>query len=471
MLSAQLLLTVFIGYWLQGEYRSEKSQLRSALELNIDAARRESIDSLIRNKIISPLLMDAGAMKIKIDVKDTMATAKVSPLNLPDSLILKDDITIPSEPSGKVKHEIILNRKSEFQKDVIHNGLKLIIKKSMTTSDDSSFLEDVYFMKSDSAAFRITLDSFLKRNKLPLTPTWLPASAIHSGADTVIFFSSESSELPENLTFSSANHYLLIRILPQMLSGLILLLLTGLAFYFSFRNLKKQISLEKIKSEMLSNISHELKTPVSTVKIAIEELRNIDPLKEEQRFHFYISTAQSEMNRLELMIEKVMNSSLLEEGKIQLHKESIDLPKLIIEIVDQFQLRNQHSLKIKTEFHTLPNPVIHADRLHFTGVLVNIVDNAIKYGPAEQTILISCSNEEGLTKICVSDEGPGIPEEYQSRIFDKFFRVPSNNIHEVKGYGLGLNYAMNIMKLHHGSISYHRSETKGSLFTITLPKA
>lgn len=259
------------------------------------------------------------------------------------------------------------------------------------------------------------------------------------------------------------------KLLPPLGVSVLLIGVTTLSFVFMYRNLAAQRRLGEIKNEFISNITHELKTPVATVNVAIEALRNFNAIDDAARTKEYLDISAIELQRLNLLIDKVLRLSMFEKQTMDLQPEEVDVSVLVKEVVTGMRLQLE-KVKAQIELH-LPEEglIVQADRLHFTSVVYNLLDNAVKYSPKQPLIEVDLRKEEGEMIFSVRDNGIGIPVAYQKRVFEKFFRVPDNNRHNIRGYGLGLSYVAHIVTLHHGNISVHSEEGKGSTFTIKLP--
>ena len=264
--------------------------------------------------------------------------------------------------------------------------------------------------------------------------------------------------------------YLLKRISMPILFSVLLLALTIGSFWLLYRNLRRQQQLTDIKNEFIANITHELKTPIATVSVAIEALQGFDALREPLRAKEYLGIAGQELGRLSLMVDKVLRLSMFESRAAELKYENFDLAGLTREVMQtmQLQLDKHHT---QTSF-TLKGGdfAICADRLHIASVLYNLIDNAIKYSRENPVIDISIAAEKDFLTVKVADEGIGIDPAYRDKIFEKFFRVPHGNLHNVKGYGLGLSYAAHITRLHGGSIHAESNGAHGTAFIIKLPR-
>ena len=256
-----------------------------------------------------------------------------------------------------------------------------------------------------------------------------------------------------------------------MALSVLLVAFIAITFLFLYRNLLSQRRLALIKNDFISNITHELKTPIATVNVAIEALRNFDALQSPERTKEYLDISAAELQRLSLLVDKVLKLSMFENKEIELQKENFDLKQLIDEVI--YTMRLQFEKQGATISFKSMGPVfmINADRLHVTSVIYNLFDNALKYSkgnPIIEVELASLSNEMILS---VADNGIGIAPDYANKIFDKFFRVPSGDHHNIKGYGLGLSYAAEVVRKHHGTIELETELGKGSKFIVKLPKA
>lgn len=244
---------------------------------------------------------------------------------------------------------------------------------------------------------------------------------------------------------------------------------TVLSFVFIYRNLLTQRRLADMKNEFISNITHELKTPVATVNVAIEALRNFNALQDPERTREYLDISAIELQRLNLLIDKVLRLSMFENHTVDLRIEQINIQALIQEIIGTMRLQSEKA-HAAIHFSAGQEPVIvEADRLHLTSVIYNLLDNAIKYSAANPDIYVLLQQQGKEVMFTVSDNGIGIPAAYLNKIFEKFFRVPYNDRHNARGYGLGLSYVAHIVQLHKGSIQVDSEEGKGSTFTIKLP--
>lgn len=264
--------------------------------------------------------------------------------------------------------------------------------------------------------------------------------------------------------------HLIKRIMPAILFSVFLVGFTILSFTLLYRNLLRQRKLGEIKNEFISNITHELKTPIATVSVAIEALRSFGASINPQKTAEYLDISANELQRLSLLVDKVLKLSMFEKKQIELRYEALDLRQLADEVIASMRLQFEKRKAI-VNITSDNDTSLQGDRLHLVSVLFNLLDNALKYTEGNPQIDISIiKNDNDHLQLIVGDNGIGIPTEYQHRIFEKFFRVPHGNLHNAKGYGLGLSYVAHVVEQHKGTIKVESNGDNGSRFTIILPK-
>jgi two-component system, OmpR family, phosphate regulon sensor histidine kinase PhoR len=271
------------------------------------------------------------------------------------------------------------------------------------------------------------------------------------------------------LDLGKTNTFLLKRIGTPILFSFFLVGFTILSFSLLYRNLLRQRRLGDIKNEFISNITHELKTPIATVSVAIEALRSFNATMDPQRTKEYLDISANELQRLSLLVDKVLKLSMFEKKEIELRYEPLDMQALVKEVVSSMRLQfEKYHAEVKTD--TEGETSFEGDRLHLVSVIFNLLDNALKYSKDQPKILIGIRGTEDKLILSVTDSGIGIPQEYHGKVFEKFFRVPTGNLHNAKGYGLGLSYVAHVVTRHKGTIKVESIEGNGTKFIISLPK-
>lgn len=272
------------------------------------------------------------------------------------------------------------------------------------------------------------------------------------------------------VAFPNKNQYLLNTIwMPLSFSGFFLLMVLGafgLALFIIFR--QKQVS--DLKTDFINNMTHELKTPIATISLASEMLK--DPgisSKEENRIK-YAAVIFDENKRLASHVEKVLQIARIEKGQLNLNKSAEDIHDIIRSVVKQFNIQiEDREAKIIFNFNAV-NSKVEVDEMHITNVVNNLIDNALKYNDKKPIITISTNNNAKGIEINFKDNGIGMNKDEQKRIFEKFYRVSRGNIHNNKGFGLGLSYVKSIIEEHDGTVKFESTVGIGTTFTIFLPQ-
>jgi len=252
------------------------------------------------------------------------------------------------------------------------------------------------------------------------------------------------------------------------ISSIVIVFIT-LIFAYAIVVILKQKRLSEVKTDFINNMTHELKTPISTIGLSSEVLLNKDIHKDPERIHRYAQIIKAENSRLESQVERVLQLAKLDKGEIQLKKESLNLQELIKESAEVFRISVEQNGGTITTVFNLENKSILADKVHLTNIIHNLLDNANKYSPENPTIDVKLFSSNGGVSVSISDNGKGMNKEQQKLIFDKFYRVPTGSVHDIKGFGLGLYYVKQIINQHGGKVSVESEINKGSKFTFWLP--
>lgn len=271
----------------------------------------------------------------------------------------------------------------------------------------------------------------------------------------------------------SVSHLVFYRMRYYLLSSCLMLLLTISVFVFILRLMKNERIYAQARVAFTGNITHELKTPVATIAIALETIMASKLDNHPQTLKSYLEISWAELQRLNLMIDKILNLEQLDSGQMKLRTELFDVQQSLQQMISSMRLQLDISGAILV-FNTSELPCfVSGDPVHLTNVFYNLVENALKYGGKNVRLEITCTCLADQIKISFKDNGPGIAKEYQTRIFDRFFRVPSikADIHNVKGSGLGLNYVKQTIEKHGGYVVLESKNGEGSNFIIYLPKA
>ncbi len=240
-------------------------------------------------------------------------------------------------------------------------------------------------------------------------------------------------------------------------------------FSYSVWVILKQKKLSEMKNDFIGNMTHELKTPISTIALSSEVISDPNIVNEPDRLRDYARIIRSENERLRTQVERVLQLATLDKDQLELKLERIDLHQVIHEVAEHLKLRFlERQVTLDLQLHAIP-PHVRGDRVHLANTITNLLDNALKYGPQDSVITVSTRTQAGWLVMDVDDHGIGIRKEDQKHIFERFYRVHTGNVHNVKGFGLGLHYVRNIVKAHDGLVDVKSEFGKGSVFTVKLP--
>ena len=273
-----------------------------------------------------------------------------------------------------------------------------------------------------------------------------------------------------SVTLSRVRPYLLREIMPEILFSGILTFITLGAFVVMYRNIRSQQRLMALKNDFISNITHELKTPIATVSVALEALKNFRGMDNPRLTTEYLDIAQLELNRLSMLTEKVLTTSLFDERGVTLDLAPVNIDETVGAILHSMKLVVEKAGAALTFEKKGDDFTVTGSAIHLTNVIYNLIDNALKYSLEKPEINVILSDLGSSISLAVNDKGLGIPPEFQSRIFERFFRMPTGDVHNIKGYGLGLSYVDQVVRRHGGTISVTSAPGKGSTFTVILPK-
>lgn len=249
----------------------------------------------------------------------------------------------------------------------------------------------------------------------------------------------------------------------------LLIIVVVLFFGYTTSTVLKQKKISDITTDFINNMTHELKTPISTISLSVDVLKKSGELKENERLSRYIDIIKTENKRLENQVERVLRIAKLEKGDIELNFEEICLKDIIKGCVETFSVPIQDKKGKLTTKLNATEAHIYGDETHITNIIYNLLDNAKKYSEKAPNILIETLNEENKIKILISDKGKGIKKEDINFIFNKFYRVSTGDVHNVKGFGLGLYYVKQMVTKHGGTIEVKSKLGEGSTFILTFP--
>ncbi|MDG1423697.1 MAG: HAMP domain-containing sensor histidine kinase [Flavobacteriaceae bacterium] len=282
-----------------------------------------------------------------------------------------------------------------------------------------------------------------------------------------LFSNSKSTFLRPNQNLRAYYKDPTIEALKKSSTGILFSLLLSLSVIFCLIYLLKIISTQKelaeIKNDLINNITHEFKTPIATISTAIEAIESFNVVDNKAKTKQYAAISAFQLKKLHVMVEKLLETATLDSESLLLQKEPTNIVDLVAKIAKKFELLTKKDIKFTTN---IDSKILKIDLFHFENAISNLVDNAIKYGG--DSIEINLNSVLNVTEISVADNGKGIDKSQQERIFDKFYRVPKGNTHDVKGFGIGLYYTQKIIEKHNGSINIS-SNFDNTIFKLQIP--
>jgi len=476
MAIAILGITGFQAYWLRQNYAREKK----SLEIKTDLAFRETV-----------IQLQAGKLNVEnLEWKESSGKTGINMVVRGDG----ENETVRVFPKGEMISTVNIIRDKLRDSGTKKTGRKMIISMdqaavnmpgdSLATRHHLPEIHEgkdylfrlLYGVDSLQDSLRITeIDSaFAQRlvaEKIRVPYTITKQDSVKEGSFSVRnrvmvgFAHPVAYELGLGNTFP----YLLRQIAQPIGFSILLLGITILSFVLLYRSLLKQQRLSELKNEFISNITHELKTPIATVGVAIEALKNFNAMDNPARTREYLEISGNEVQRLGLLVDKVLKLSMFEKKEIELKYETLNLYDLVQEVTASLKLQFEkfHASVTVTQEGGVN---LRGDRLHLLSVIFNLLDNALKYAKENPEILIQLKGTEDAVELRVTDNGIGIPAGYRDKIFEKFFRVPHGDTHNAKGYGLGLSYVAQVVHKHKGEIRVESEEGQGTSFIISIPK-
>lgn len=499
-----LIITGFQFFWLQENYLKEKKNLEfrsnvvfkeavrklQAKKLNLDRVFNDSVGN-VRVEVMSgegpeglpghPEELANVLNDVTIRVQDSMLKMKTISTTRPGIIITRDNL-----PGDSLRRRtgnpgnVVISMDQSFSKTRNDSTKNVVFKRKGSPDEFFRFLYNVDSLQDSlrvaevDSACKVAFDkeginvpvnisrdtSNVRRERMPQEDPKLQNKVTIGFTHPVTF----------QLDLGNSFGYLAKKLISPILFSVFLVGVTILSFLLLYRNLQRQRRLAVIKNEFISNITHELKTPIATVGVAIEALRNFNAINDPQRTKEYLDISQNELQRLSLLVDKVLKLSMFEKKEIELKYELLNLKDVVDEVVSSMRLqieKHHATVSINTEGDTS----LQGDKLHLLSVIFNLLDNALKYGNGNIAIKFEITGNDQNVVLTVADNGIGIPQEFKNKVFEKFFRVPSGDTHNTKGYGLGLSYVAHVIQKHNGKIEVESQPGLGTKFIITLPKS
>jgi two-component system phosphate regulon sensor histidine kinase PhoR len=465
-ITATIVLTIAVQlYWNYNNYVDNKQRVKNEIQSSLDTAIDEYYTDLSKSNFFAIVNNDSINNKSGLfkefwneDINSSKSKVSIS------------SIKISSDYSGDV------------EASKIPKILQQEIQKIKISSDTTKFLKGiqsvVIALNNDEINFT-KLDSIFthqlskKGIKTPHYLVLLEKNIKVGGSNKVkdielsLFSNSKSTFLRPDQNLRAYYKDPTIEALKKSSTGILLSFLLSISVIFCLIYLLKIISNQKelaeIKNDLINNITHEFKTPIATISTAVEAIESFNVVDNKEKTKQYAAISAFQLKKLHQMVEKLLETATLDSESLMLQKEPINIVDLIAKIAKKFELLSKKDIKFTTN---IDSKILKIDLFHFENAISNLVDNAIKYGG--DSIEINLNSVLNVTEISVADNGEGIDKSHQERIFDKFYRVPKGNTHDVKGFGIGLYYTQKIIEKHNGSVNVS-SSFDYTIFKLQIP--
>ncbi len=420
-----VMIAAYEGYWLSGLYKSQ----RQSLEMQISS-------------LISKSELAAYSIQLKRE-QLTDSIAFLSPDNLSKIVSIKRDSSF-----GNKIRSISVYRRDDFNKQVAS---------SVTSPEFYEMMDSILFQNFKEAG----IDEIFR----PLDTPDVVSDTDSASAGYIIVKSTLGKKL-YSFDTGLMTGYILLNMSGIIFTSLMVVAIVIFSFWFFINTLKKQMELDEMKSSFTSNITHELKTPIAVAYAANDALLNYglgnNPIKREE----YLLDTKEQLEKLSALVERILSMSMKERGNFRLDVSETNIRDMFEKIAQETRLRTTKNCDIQIEADENLTAVFDAKLM--SSVVSTLVDNAVKYSGESVSILLKAIRKSDKLFISVSDNGTGIAQEHQRHVFEKFYRVPHGDVHEVKGYGIGLYFAKTIVERHGGQISLNSTPGEGSTFTIEI---
>ena len=468
MVGSSLLVMLLSGLWLKSAYQTAKDDLRREASFLFVGAIRNLEDSLIQHTVINQYLPDSPrAVDIRVVADSTLQGKRIMQISRGRGFFGPPHDTLRNLRKRWHRHA------RNHPDGIFVGSLSLHVKVLQADVDSTRTLEIVPMLEQRTMrAFAAKSYPFSYHLFSEDLASMKDSTATHASTAKTLrtrLYHDVFGETQYGMELRDYRSYLMGKIKYQIAFSLVLLCLTFLTFSLSYRAIRKERRLTQMRKDLVSNITHELKTPIATVKVALESIQNFEAGTNPQKRAEYLAIANTELDRLTLLVENVLRTSIEEDRAMRLNFEKINLKELVAQIVKTMQLQFEKS-GAQVNLHVGQDDMwIKGDRIHLISVIYNLLDNAIKYSTSPASIRIELQDQKDKYTLAVSDQGIGIAKHQHQRIFEKFYRVEDAEVHDTKGYGLGLNYVAQVIKKHSGSIAVKSELGQGSTFTIAFP--
>ena len=480
-ISVVIIITMCVqGYWTYKNYLSEKKQLITDVQVSLDNAVDSYFTSLAKKHTLN-FITDtiSGDMNFK-RIRLSNINSNIDSIDgRVENIIYKDSgnvkkfafITTNSEDSINIKlnHEYphLKNTKSDSIYGYAPNAFEMLASKIVVSISEDSLalgrLDSLIQQELDRKNINLNYGLFYENiwsETQKLRANFIDSSLLNAIAGSSLLTEGSTLKMHyDNITFT-----VLKRNANSLLISLLLVTSIIMCLLYLLKVIQKQKELAEIKNDLISNITHEFKTPLATISVALEGIQQFNKENDFEKSKKYAQMSRQEVEKLTFMVEKLLETATLDSDSLHIKLEDTDL----IQLLEKATTIDAELLNGKTILFspTILESWLKVDRFHFENAINNIIDNALKYGGDKITVSLQDSSSE--IKITITDNGDELTKQHAAKVFEKFYRIPKGNTHDVKGFGIGLYYTKNIIEKHGGTIQLLLKS--GTSFMIILPK-
>lgn len=447
------------AYWLVGLYQSMKKDMDNTLLETLQLTDYNEL--MVRCDSLRTYSKIHGEIEVKSNLKDTVETASTffSETQGYPLVSVDEPSTATVDKNGSIE---LLTK--YFQRG-IHSQLDLFTEVNLSVYDTlftrTLAMRGIVYLPHGIEVVNLRKDSTIVQ-AISNPPTYLPSP----DAECFYYNYDLYNKMAYRLWVEPTSRVVFHQMQGILGTSLLIIFILGIAFWYLLRIILRQKTVEEMKEDFTHNITHELKTPIAVAYAANDALLNF-PSESPEKRKSYHSIVQEQLQHLSGLVEQILSMSREQRKDFRLNYETVELRPMLENIINRQRLKSKKGVSIHLQ---MKEPLsIRADRTHLSNIISNLSDNAEKYSDEKAEIVIRCQKLKSACQIEVIDKGIGIPSDKLPFLFNKFYRVPTGNRHDVKGYGLGLYYVKTMAELHGGSITVESTPGKGSTFTLLIP--
>ena len=447
------------AYWLVGLYQSMKKDMDNTLLETLQLTDYNEL--MVRCDSLRTYSKIHGEIEVKSNLKDTVETATTffSETQGYPLVSVDEPSTATVDKNGSIE---LLTK--YFQRG-IHSQLDLFTEVNLSVYDTlftrTLAMRGIVYLPHRIEVVNLRKDSTIVQ-AISNPPTYLPSP----DAECFYYNYDLYNRMAYRLWVEPTSRVVFHQMQGILGTSLLIIFILGIAFWYLLRIILRQKTVEEMKEDFTHNITHELKTPIAVAYAANDALLNF-PSESPEKRKSYHSIVQEQLQHLSGLVEQILSMSREQRKDFRLNYETVELRPMLENIINRQRLKSKKGVSIHLQ---MKEPLsIRADRTHLSNIISNLSDNAEKYSDEKAEIVIRCQKLKSACQIEVIDKGIGIPSDKLPFLFNKFYRVPTGNRHDVKGYGLGLYYVKTMAELHGGSITVESTPGKGSTFTLLIP--